>query len=214
MAEEKRAEEIRDRLAERIAARRAELAQTRQPLQGVHEANPATSETRVNPIPQLPLNPTLMTKIREAREAIAAGENPIKTAMMLSAILAGGVKRKEVIEGIAKSDAWLSKRLGLLKATKDIQRLIEVGELSEREYYNNRPNISSGIKGRGELLRYQRMPTITIGIEAARAIASILQELAAQQGAAPIHLNANTNKKDLTGILNLRAGEIRGMLKS
>ena len=208
------AEEIRDRLAERIAARRAELAQTRQPLQGVHEANPATSETRVNPTPQPPLNPTLVTKIREAREAIAAGENPIKIAMMLSAILAGGVKRKEVIERIAKSDAWLSKRLGLLKATKDIQRLIEDGELSEREYYNNRPNINQGIKGRGAALRYQRMPTITIGIEAARAIASILQELATQQGAAPIHLDANTNKKDLTGILNLRASEIRGMLKS
>ena len=205
------AEEIRDKLVEAIAKRRAEHAlQEERAAAGLPAETPVSMQAGQKNKP----DPELEKALSEVIRALAAGENPIKTAMMLSAILAGGVKRKEVTERIAKSDAWLSKRLGLLKATKDIQRLIEAGELSEREYYNNRPNISSGIKGRGELLRYQRMPTVTIGIEAARAIASILQELAAQQGAAPIHLDANTNKKDLTGILNLRAGEIREMIKS
>lgn len=159
-------------------------------------------------------NPELEKALSEAIQAIAAAGNPIKIARMLSAILAGGVKRKALIKRINKSEAWLSKRLGLLNADKDIQRLIEAGELTESEYYDNRHNVAAGIKGRGNSLRYQRMPTISIGIEAARALAAILQELAAQQGAAPIRLDANTSKKDLTGILNQRAGEIRGMLKS
>ena len=69
------------------------------------------------------------------------------------------------------------------------------------------------MRGRGESLQYQRMLTVTINIEAARALAAILKDLAAQHGAAPIRLEADTSKKDLTSILNMRAGEIRGMQK-
>ena len=206
------AEEIRDHLAERIAKRRAERALEDERLAaGLPAALPATggmADPKDRP------DPEFEKALAEAIQAIAAGDNPIKIARLLSAILVGGVKRKAVLERLGKSDAWLSRRLGLLNADKDVQRLIETGELSEREYYNNRPNINQGIRGRGAALRYQRMPTITIGIEAARAIAAILQDLAIQQGAAPIRLDANTSKKDLTGILNQRAGEIRGMLKS
>lgn len=58
------------------------------------------------------------------------------------------------------------------------------------------------------------MPTVTIGIEAARALALILQDLARQQGVAPILLDVNaTHKKELTRILDLRAEEIRVGLK-
>jgi hypothetical protein len=57
------------------------------------------------------------------------------------------------------------------------------------------------------------MPTVTINIEAARALTEILKDLAEQQGAAPIRFDANTSKKDLTSILNLRAGELRGNKK-
>jgi hypothetical protein len=94
-----------------------------------------------------------------------------------------------------------------------MQRLIEAGQLSESEYYDNRQNVKAGMRGRGESLQYQRMPTVTINIEAAHAIASILKNLAEQQGAAPIRFDANTSKKDLTSILNLRAGELRGNKK-
>ena len=85
--------------------------------------------------------------------------------------------------------------------------------MSESEYYDNRPNVKAGMRGQGASLQYQRMPTITITIEAARVLGAILKDLAAQHGAAPVRLDAATSKKDLTRILNLRAGEIRGMQK-
>jgi hypothetical protein len=204
------AEEKRDHLAERIAKRRAEHAlQEERAAAGLPAATPVSIQAGQKDKP----DPELEKALTDVIQAITAGDNPIKVAMMLSVILAGGVKRKDVIERIAKSDAWLSKRLGLLKATKDIQRLIEAGELSEREYYNNRPNINQGIKGRGAALRYQRMPTITISIEAARALASILRINAEQHGDSSIKLAPNAGKKDITGLLDLRAGYVLGLIE-
>jgi hypothetical protein len=204
------AEEKRDRLGEAIAKRRAEHAlQEERAAAGLPAETPVSIQAGQKYKPDRELEKALTDVI----QAITAGDNPIKVAMMLSVILAGGVKRKDVIERIAKSDAWLSKRLGLLKATKDIQRLIEAGELSEREYYNNRPNINQGIKGRGAALRYQRMPTITISIEAARALASILRINAEQHGDSSIKLAPNAGKKDITGLLDLRAGYVLGLIE-
>ena len=205
------AEEIKDKLAERIRLRREEDERARRGEKVVLPAisQPTLAHQEPKPEPNKEFDPV----ITEAINAIAAGDNPIKIARMLTAILAGEVKRKELTVRLCKSDAWLSKRLGLLNAPKDIQRLIEEGELTESEYYDNRQNVKAGIHGRGESLRYQRMPTVTISIEAAKAVASILQDLATQLGAAPIRFDEKSNKKDITGILNQRAGEIRGILK-
>ena len=204
-------EEIKDKLAERIRLRREEDERARRgepaALPVVSQHTPAHQES--NPEPNKEFDPA----ISEVINAIAVGDKPLKIARMLTAILAGGVKRKELTVRLGKSDAWLSKRLGLLNAPKDIQRLIEAGELTESDYYDNRQNVNAGILGRGDSLRYKRMPTVTISIEAAKAVASILQDLATQLGAAPIRFDEKSNKKDITGILNQRAGEIRGILK-
>ena len=204
-------EEIKDKLAERIRLRREEDERARrgEPAALTVVPQPTLAHQESKPEPNKEFDPA----ISEAINAIVAGDNPLKIARMLTAILAGEVKRKELIVHLGKSDAWLSKRLGLLNAPKDIQRLIEAGELTESEYYDNRQNIKAGIRGSGDTLRYQRMPTVTISIEAARAVASILQDLATQLGAAPIRFDEKSNKKDITGILNQRAGEIRGILK-
>jgi hypothetical protein len=205
------AEEIKDKLAERIRLRREanERARRGEPAADPVVSIPAPAHQESKPEPNREFNPA----ITEADNAIAAGENPIKIARMLTAILAGEVTRKELFVRLGKSEGWLSKRLGLLNAPKDIQRLIEEGELTESEYYDNRQNVKAGIHGRGESLRYQRMPTVTISIEAAKALASMLQDLAAQLGAAPIRFDEKSNKKDITGILNQRAGEILGIFK-
>ena len=207
------AEEIRDHVAERVAKRRAEGALRRErEAAGLPAAMPATAnpaDQKHEPEPDPELEKALADVIR----AIAAGEDPIKIARMLSVILAGGVKRKDVIERIAKSDTWLSRRLGLLKAPRDIQRLIEAGQLSESGYYDNRQNIKAGIKGRGESVRYQRMPTITISIEAARALASILRINAEQHGDSSIKLAPNAGKKDISGLLDSRAGYVLGLIE-
>jgi hypothetical protein len=89
-----------------------------------------------------------------------------------------------------------------------VQRLIESGELSESEYYNNRKNIQSGIKNTDGVLKYQRVQTIEINLEAARSLAAILSNLAATSGATPIKLEPDTSKKQIASILNERAGEI------
>jgi hypothetical protein len=211
------AEEIPDKLAQRIEARRkaARLETEAGPALPVVAATDATvaqdkeqfpSETASKPNETHP-------EIAEAINAIAAGANPLLIARLLSAVLATGMQRRDLINQISKSEGWLSKRLGLLNAPKDIQRLIEAGQLAESEYHDNRQNVKAGMRGRGESLQYQRMPTVTINIEAARALTEILKDLAEQQGAAPIRFDANTSKKDITSILNLRAGELRGMKK-
>ena len=201
-----------DRLAERIAARRAEAAQTRQPVQGVHEAIPATSETGVNLTPQPPLNPTIATKITEAREAIAAGVNPMKVARLLSRIISLGMVQKDLAVAMGVNKSWLSKRLGLLVAPVKVQQLIESGGLSESEYHNNK-NVGLQIKSRAGMLEYQRMPQVTINIEAAKSLASILQILADRHGATPINFKPAVSKKDITSILTYRAGDILELLK-
>ena len=193
-----------DRLAERIAARRAEAARAEQQAQGVPEANPATSETGVNL--------TLGTKITEAREAIAAGVNPMKVARLLSGIVSLGMAQKDLAVALGVNKSWLSKRLGLLVAPVKVQQLIESGGLSESEYHNNK-NVGLQIKSRAGMLEYQRMPQVTINIEAAKSLASILQILADRHGATPINFKPDVSKKDITSILTYRAGDILELLK-
>jgi hypothetical protein len=217
-----------DKLVERIAARRAEVARAEQLVQGVHEANPATSKTGVNPtyaqpwaneIKETPvtasqpqLDSTLETKIREAREAIAAGVNPMKVARLLSGIVSLGMAQKDLAAALGVNKSWLSKRLGLLVAPIKVQQLIESGGLSESEYHNNK-NVALQIKGRAGMLEYQRMPTVTINIEAARSLVAILQILADRHGATPINFKPAGSKKDITSILTYRAGDILKLLK-
>jgi len=148
-------------------------------------------------------------KIMEVSEAIASGENPITIARLLAAL---DLSNKELTEALGKSKAWVSKRLGLLDAPIAVQRLIESGELSESEYYNNRKNVPSGIKNTGGVLKYQRTPTIEISLDAARSIALILSHLAAATGATPIKLEPDTRKKRIVDILNDRAGELQKRL--
>lgn len=193
-----------DRLAERIAARRAEAARAEQPVQGVHEAIPATSETGVNL--------TLGTKITGAREAIAAGVNPMKVARLLSGIVSLGMAQKDLAVALGVNKSWLSKRLGLLVAPVKVQQLIESGGLSESEYHNNK-NVALQIKSRAGMLEYQRMPQVTINIEAAKSLASILQILADRHGATPINFKPASSKKDITSILTYRASDILELLK-
>ena len=193
-----------DRLAERIAARRAEAARAEQQAQGVPEANPATSETGVNL--------TLGTKITEARQAIAAGVNPMKVARLLSGIVSLGMAQKDLAVALSVNKSWLSKRLGLLVAPIKVQQLIESGGLSESEYHNNK-NVALQIKGRAGTLEYRRMPQVTINIEAAKSLASILQILADRHGASPIKLEPDASKKDITSILTYRASDILELLK-
>lgn len=203
-----------DKLVQRIEARRAEAAKQ----QGAAGQGAQALPKPVHATPEAPAQSSegvagSLAPIVAARAAIDAGENPMVSAHHLAALLsAHKLKRKDLAEKLGKSEAWLSKRLGLLNATRDIQHLIEAGELSESEYYDNRANVAAGLRGKGGGVQYKRVPTITLNIEAARALADVLQHLAKVHELAPIRIDAHTTKKDLTNILTLRAGEIRGVL--
>jgi hypothetical protein len=149
-------------------------------------------------------------RIVEVSEAIASGENPITIARLLAELK---LSNKELAAALGKGKSWVSKRLGLLDAPIAVQRLIELGELSESEYYNNRKNIPSGIKNTGGVLKYQRSPTIEISLDAARSIVMILSDIAAATGATPIKLEPDTSKKRIVDILNDRATEMLKAIK-
>ncbi len=194
-----------DKLAQRIAARRAAAQPpTKRPGDEPVGVPPATDPDSADS--------SNSNEIEAVRAAIAAGANPMNIARLLAEIIGQGMKHKALATALNKSAPWLSKRLALLHAPIDVQRLIERGALAESEYHNNRPHMQSRIKGSAAALKYQRMPTITISIEAARSLADILQVLANQHGAAPIRLDRDS-KKTLTAVLNLRAGEIKALLK-
>ncbi len=200
-----------DKLAERIAARRAEMAKTGEPVQSDSVAVRAAPENHLADIPP-PLDANIELKIRQAREAIAAAVNPMKVARLLSEIVALGVAQKDLAFALDVSKSWLSKRLSLLAAPAQVQQLIEAGGLSESEYHNNK-NASSQIQSRAGTLEYKRMPTITINIEAARSLVAILQTLADRHDASPIIFESDASKKDITSILSYRASEILELIK-
>lgn len=204
MAEEQKI----DKLAQRIAQRRASAEQPE--TQRIVVPAVATESTIAETQPSAQ---NIERMVAKAKEAISAGQNPLAVARLLSEIMGAGMKNKDLAAAIGMNKSWLSKRLGLLSAPIKVQQLIESGGLSESEYHNNRKNVASQIKSRAGTLEYQRMPQVTISIEAAKSLASILQILAAQHGASPIKLQPDASKKDITSILNYRAGDVLGLIK-
>jgi len=197
-----------DKLAQRIAQRRASAGQpdtqsTVDPAFATESTIAKTQSSAQN----------IERMVANAKEAISAGQNPLAVARLLSEIMGAGMKNKDLAAAIGMNKSWLSKRLGLLSAPIKVQQLIESGGLSESEYHNNRKNVASQIKSRAGTLEYQRMPQVTISIEAAKSLASILQILADQHGASPIKLETDASKKDITSILNYRAGDVLGLIK-
>jgi len=200
-----------DKLAVRIAARRAEHAAPAG-TDAVPAANPRKIETASLTATSQPVNPGIEQKVREARDAIASSVNPMKVARLLSGIVSLGMAQKDLATVLGVNKSWLSKRLGLLVAPIKVQQLIEAGGLSESEYHNNK-NVESQIRSRAGALEYQRMPTLTINIEAARSLAAILRILADKHGASPINFGPAASKKDIASILTYRAGDILELLK-
>lgn len=198
-----------DKLAQRIAARRAIVAQNVSDGNFSQMGDFEDLAKLAHSLAGAVINANC-DRIVEVSEAIASGENPITIARLLAALK---LNNKELSVALGKSKGWVSKRLGLLEAPIAVQRLIESGELSESEYYNNRKNVPSGIINTGGVLKYQRSPTIEISLDAARSIAMILSHLAAATGATPIKLEPDMSRKRIVSILNDRASELQKRLE-
>lgn len=194
---------IQDKLAARIAQRRAaaEMAKAGQQeviAQGLAQA----------------VETATYAKIMQASQAIAENQNPMEVARLLGAIVSMGVRNKELVEALGKSKSWVSKRLGLLKAPEDIQRLIEEGSLTESEYYDHRKRVPTRIKRSKSGLQYQHIRTVRISTESARLLVLMLRDLAEKCGAAPIQVPVAGDRGGLKNILNARTAELLRGLKA
>ncbi len=70
----------------------------------------------------------------------------------------------------------------------------------------------SKVKNQTARRRNGKTSSIAISGEAGRALAEVLQLLAAEHELSPIHLREKPSKEELTAILNLRAVEIRRLM--
>lgn len=216
-----------DRLAERIRKRREQAGAIEPTGKIPPVAVPPVFETlskisKPLEITEMPIIPPASGKVNSevqklvafAVEAIEQNKNPMQIAKMLAAILDAGLNSKQLADELRMSKAWVSKRLGLLKAPEELQQQIESGFLSEHEYYNHRARVEAeSSRKKKQTLQYARMPTVTISIEAAHALAGILKKLTVSHNLNPIVLDQKTGKKELVSILNLRPFDILKAIK-
>ncbi len=224
------AEEPKDKLSELIRRKRKDAADaasglapavSTEPLAATPTlipaapvpTEPASLKQPSSPVPSEPVASSNAVLASLVKKTIAENENPLALARALSALIEGGIRRQDVLAVSGLSKSWLSRKLTLLSAPPDVQALIASGELSESDYYENRHGVATGIKGRGETLRYKRMSRVSVYTETARDLALILQQLANQHGAVPVRVDAKTTSKDLTNLLNLRANEVWRLIK-
>ena len=214
-----------DRLAERIRKRREAAVLENSPTLSP-AINPPIEKPNVEPakvvetvLPKLETvsvkpNSDVQKMVAYVVEEINQNANPLKIAKMLAEIQTAGLNGIELGLQVGKSKAWISKRLGLLKASEEVQLQIESGVLSEHEFYSRRAQVEAeASKKKRQTLQYARMPTVTISIDAAHALAGILKKLTIEHKLNTISLDQSTGKKELVSILNLRPFDILKAIK-
>jgi hypothetical protein len=217
--------EKEDALARKVRERRERAEGINTPQQIPVSAQTALKPTLAENLPKVEIQqPAKKTEFNVSKipaekltnliAAMDRGENPLAVARLIADILTGDVKNIALAHELKVSPPWISKRLSLLSAPQEVQKLIEAGSISETEYYNNREHVEKQVtKKKGQTLKYQRMPTVTISIEAAQTLAELLQKIATQQNLTPIKIEKNATKKELTSILNFRTSEIARAFK-
>lgn len=157
-------------------------------------------------------NPVLDAKIAETREAIQSGKNPMAIARLMGELVGLGQRNKDLTGALGMSKSAVTKKLALLSAPVKAQKLIESGELPESDYYNNK-NIKAQIKTKAGKLEYKRMPTVSISLETALALTSILRIIAEENGDTSLMLPDSPSRKDISALLDLRAGHILRLIQ-
>lgn len=134
-----------------------------------------------------------------------------------------GLLKKDIAKLLHCSESWVYKKLSLLDAPQEVQELIERGDLSESEYYNNRASIEAKVNSlhhsspsdeapssntkppRADV----RTPMLSIPVEVAVMLAEWIKDEAQSRGANPVALGDKPSKKELIAILS-RVSELRG----
>ena len=212
------AEEIKDKLEARIARRREEAARARGEIPAT--VPPVELVAVVAPVAAgknfAPESYSLAQRvaIKDLRDAIALRQNAMTIARKLALLVTNRGMRSQVAAALDRTPSWVTKKLLLLEAPKEIQALIERGELAESAYYDDRVVLVASVKGRGAGVRLEREPRGKVSKTAMLNIAVIFKELVATYGLAPIRIGDAVSMTALEYILNTRAGEILAAIKA
>lgn len=167
----------------------------------------------VKKFPTETFSPAQLAALKDLRDAMHLGENPLALARRLALLANNRGMRSEVAAAIDKTPSWVTKKLLLLEAPKEVQKLIEDGKLAESAYHDDRLSTKASIRGKGANLRFEREPRGKVSKTAMRNIAQMFQDIAEAHGLAPVRIPDTMSLTDLEYILNTRASEIRAALK-
>lgn len=196
------ADDREDRTARAIRERRerAGLGPQRTGTPGVPAMPAADTIGDSKPSPKPRLSDEQKAEIR--REIESLKDRPILCGRRIKEYEDRGVLQKDIADALGVKPAWVSKLVALTQAPPEILQQIESGQLSVFSYHNRRSELTGGDK---------RILTMPITIEAGRAVAEILEHIAALQGAIPVRLEAGATKKQLCEIINHRAADLRSL---
>lgn len=195
-------QEKEDRTARTIRERRERAAHGRTP--------PQTTVQENTPKPSLPAPSLTEEKRAEIRREIEGlKDRPVMRARRLAQYQAEKLSQGDIAEALGVRQPWISKRIALMQAPPEVLQQIEAGTLSENHYYNNRAEIEQSLTGASRTMLRDRPIPLTITLDAGRALAEILTQLAHNHNTIPIRLDDKATKKEIAEVLNLRATEIR-----
>ena len=186
-----------------------------------------SGERRYRAISEILKQSTMLARIRSADESdtdirfVQISENaqrddylPLELAYELADLKRqSGFTIEEIGKRIGKSKGFVSKFISLANAPEEIKQAIERGELTATNWFNNKSLITEQINQPVKNLPPKtkaRTATLSITMDAAKDLAKILQQLAADKGLAQIdvELSGKVTKKQLQAILVTRANEI------
>lgn len=188
-------------------------------------------ERRYRAIHEILKQDTILARVRRRDESdtdirfVQIAENaqrddylPLELANELADLKAQtGLTLDAIAKRIGKSKGFVSKFISLSNAPEAVKQAIVRGDLTATGWFNNKALVSEQLTQstkNAPPITQTRTATLAITLDAAKAMAQILQQLAAEKGLAEIDvkLSGKVSKKQLQAILVTRANEIANAL--
>jgi len=151
-------------------------------------------------------------KVEIRREIESLKDRPVDRARKLAHYFASGISQGEIASALGVGQPWVSKRIALTQASKDVLQQIESGALSETGYYTKRGELGTGLNGGAQLSKRKRPGTVHITIDAGRAVVAIFEYIARKLNASPIPMDSLDDSRLLSLVIDMRASELRDAL--
>ncbi len=134
--------------------------------------------------------------------------NPLAEATLVRTLRdTTGWSQTRLADALGRSESYVSKKLKLVSAPDNVRARIASGDLSEKAFIEGR------VHDQGAVVSRTRQARVGLTYEAALALARVCQQLAAQQGLAPIHLGKHPTRREVMAILEHRSEELAEVYK-